>query len=237
MRRQGLFLRLLPHLAAFVVIALCVRLALWQSDRGQFKQDLLDDWADAPAVELDGSPQMPDRYARVRAQGQFDADRQILLDNQVRNMHSGVHVFTPFTPQGSSRIWLVNRGWQPFDRRSGHPPEYSTSAEPLVITGRTSDPPRVGLQIGSADALDAENWPNLMTYFDLDRIRDALGEEVAPQVILLDPDHPSHLTGDEWRPVTFGPDRHRAYAFQWSAIALAVFLIWLILTVRSLRSS
>jgi hypothetical protein len=36
---------------------------------------------------------------------------------------------------------------------------------------------------------------------------------VQDRVILLDPDHPAHLSGDEWQPVTFGPERHRAYAF------------------------
>jgi surfeit locus 1 family protein len=76
-----------------------------------------------------------------------------------------------------------------------------------------------------------------MTYYDTELIRQALGAEVAEEVLLLDPQHPAHLTGDEWRPVNMGSERHMGYAFQWVAIGTAVLLIWLILTYRSFRKS
>lgn len=230
--------QLIPHLAAFAVIGLCVKLAFWQADQAQYKRALIDSWADAPAVSLDAiSDNGGERYTRVSAHGRFDPNRHVLLDNQSHNFHAGVHVFTPFSPEGSERIWLVNRGWHPLERRDSALPPIETADITVSIHGRLSDPPRVGVQIGRAAPLDPEQWPNLMTYFDLDRIRSVLGEQVQDKVILLDPSHPAHLTGDPWQPVILGPERHRGYVFQWASIALAVFIIWLVLTIRSFRRS
>jgi len=234
-RKLPVWRRVLPHLAALVVLSACLKLALWQLERADYKDGLLDDWKNAPVVTLDhGDVPAPARYARVTASGHFDTERHVLLDNQVRNMNPGVHVFTPFSPTGSDRTWMVNRGWQPMPQRSS-PPEFDTAAGEVTIRGRFADPPRVGVEIGRAAALDPDHWPNLMTYFDLDNIRQVLGEQIQDQVILLDPDHPTHLSGDDWQPVTFGPERHRAYAFQWMTIGAVVFLIWLTLTIRSFR--
>ncbi len=225
----------IPHMVAMLVIVLCVNLALWQADRANDKEALLADWDDAASISLTATEIGElERYTRISAEGVFDPERHVLLDNQVRNMRPGVHVFTPFQPTGTDRIWMVNRGWQPMPQR-GIFPEFETPGGMHEIIGRLSDPPRVGVQIGSAEALDSQNWPNLMTYFEIERIREVFGSDLQDQVILLDPEHPAHLSGDEWQPVTFGPERHRAYAFQWISIAIAVLIIWLTLTIRSHR--
>src|SRR5699024_2910148 len=164
-----------------------------------------------------------------------DSSRHILLDNQMRGGQPGVHVFTPFQPEGTARSWLVNRGWYPLPSRQEALPKVDTPRGSLAISGRLANPPRVGLELGTARALDADHWPNLVTYLDLDRVETALGTRLADRVILLEPTHAAHLTGDEWRPVNFGPDRHHAYAWQWITMAVAVLLIWVTLTWRSLR--
>ena len=228
----------LPHLAAVVVLIGCARLSLWQLDRAEEKAELIRQWDSAATLELSAlqAGEMP-TYSEVAGRGHFDPERHIFLDHQVRTNHPGVHVFTPFMPEGSEQIILVNRGWQPWIRRSGHWPAFETPIEAVTIRGRISDAPRVGVQIGRAQPLDPEQWPNLMTYFDIERIRDVMGPEASSQVLLLDPEHSAHLTGDEWRLINMGPDKHRGYAFQWASIGLAVFLIWLILSLRSFRRS
>lgn len=130
---------------------------------------------------------------------------------------------------------MVNRGWQPWDRTAGRMPSFPTPTDSVAITARVSDAPRVGLQLGEAAELDASSWPNLMTYFDHQRIEDALGERLAEDVLLLDPDHPAHLSGDQWQRVNMGPERHIGYAFQWASIGLAIFLIWIALAYRKFR--
>lgn len=226
---------IIPHLAAILAIALCVRLAFWQLDRAEEKASLLSQWETAAAVSLtdDNDNALP-RYTRVSASGRFDPDRHIFLDNQIRNNHTGVHVFSLFEPADSDRLYLVNRGWQPWQRNSGRWPEFDTPATDIVLTGRINEPPRPGVRLGQAEPLDVENWPNLMTYLELDLVENALDRPVAEQIILLDPDHPAHLSGDPWALISMGPERHRGYAFQWASIAIALVVIWSILTLKNL---
>lgn len=226
--------RVIPHAAAVAALLACAQLALWQLDRAGQKQHMQEQWETAATAPL-GDVDRMDLFAQVSGTGRFDTDRHVLLDNQMRNNYPGVHVFTPFRLQGSEQIIMVNRGWQPWDRRSPEKLQLETPSDLVTIAGRVSDPPRVGLQIGDAAALDPQRWPNLMTYFDSDRIRDALGPEVGDRVLLLEPADPMHLTGDPWRLMNMGPERHIGYAFQWASIGLAILLIWLILTFRSLR--
>jgi len=227
----------LPHLAAMAVILMCLRLAAWQYDRADEKRDLLQSWEQAEAVGLSESVPAEIRYAQVRATGRFNASRQVLLDNQIRNGRAGVHVFTPFQPKGQITAWLVNRGWHALESRQGPLPRIEAPTQELTIRGRLVDPPRVGLQLGEARELDSAPWPQLVTYLEPKRVEAAVGNDLAERVILLEPAHPAHLTGDPWQPVNFGPDRHRAYAWQWLTMAAVVFLIWVGLTWRKLRKS
>ncbi len=227
----------LPHLVALIVIMACLRLAFWQLDRAEEKDIMLDQWEQAPAIQaaaLDAANPLP--YARLEGLGTFDADRHVLLDNQIRNNHPGVHVFSLFKPLDGGPLLMVNRGWQAWDRRQGQWPSFETPTEVVAISGRLSPPPRVGFQLGEAQALDPEQWPNLTTYFDLERLRAVFGSNLHDQVVLLEPKHALHMTGDEWRTVVMGPERHRGYAFQWFSIALAILLIWIFLTFRQLRN-
>ncbi|NBD95687.1 MAG: hypothetical protein GVY11_04330 [Gammaproteobacteria bacterium] len=236
-RSSSPIVRWLPHLAAVAVVFMCARLAVWQFDRADEKRRLLLAWEQAGAVALDEAASENARFVEVSARGRFDTDRQVLLDNQVRAGQTGVHVFTPFNQESSDRTWLVNRGWHALASRQGPLPEIEAPGGSLEISGRLTGPPRVGLQLGETRALEPDRWPNLVTYMDLDRVETALGGALADEVILLDPDHPAHLTGDEWQPVNFGPDRHRAYAYQWITMGIVVFLIWVALTWRNLRKS
>ncbi|MFP4207627.1 MAG: SURF1 family protein [Wenzhouxiangella sp.] len=226
----------LPHLAALACVLLCARLALWQVDRAELKEQRLAQWQDMPAIALDPE-RAPIRFSTITARGQFDQQRHVLLDNQIRNGQAGVHVFTPFRPESSNTIYMVNRGWLPWDRHNNTGPNFTTPSRAVEITARVSDAPRVGLKLGEAAALDPETWPNLMTYYDVERIRDVLGPTVADDILLLAPEHSAHLTGDAWQAVNMGPERHMGYAFQWLSIGLAVAILWLVLSLRKLRSS
>jgi len=229
--------RWLPHLAAVLVIVLCARLAAWQLDRADEKRQLVSAWEQAPRVPLSEAGTSPPAYLRVSGEGRFDSARHILLDNQIRAGQAGVHVFTPFRTDSDGPLWLVNRGWQPLPSRQGPLPAIETPGELMTLSGRLVEAPRVGRQLGQARELETDHWPQLVTYLDTGRVAAALEESTADRVVLLDPDHPAHLTGDAWQPLNFGPDRHLAYAWQWITMAVAVFLIWSVLTWRSIRKA
>jgi surfeit locus 1 family protein len=225
---------IVPHVVAAGLIVVCLQLSHWQTNRADEKASLIQQWANAPTLFAEDIGVLADAptYTKVSLTGRFDPERHILLDNQTRNNHPGVHVFVPFLLDGSDLIYLVNRGWQPWFRHLGQWPEYPTPTNTLTIQGRLSDPPRVGFQLGEAAPLDPSSWPNLMTYLDLGRIQTVLGPDVASRIILLDPEDPMHLSKDPWPSVNMGPDRHTAYAFQWLAIAVAILIIWIALSYR-----
>lgn len=224
---------LIPQIAAIIVLSLTVRLAFWQLDRAEEKEQRLARWDQSEPVILGDLPfdRIPD-LSIVTAAGRFDPDRHVLLDNQTRNNHPGVHVFSLFTPDNGSPPLLINRGWQPWLRTDDRWPEFETTRESIQVSGRLTGPPRTGLRLGEALPLDPEQWPNLMTYLELDRVREVFGPELADRILLLDPDHDQHLNGDAWPRVNMGPERHRGYAFQWAAISAAVLILWVGLTLR-----
>lgn len=224
----------IPHLAALCLVLVCFELAGWQQDRAAEKARLIEQWdqaldlsSNAP-VNLNSAP----LFSKITLEGELDQTRHVLLDNQTRNNHPGVHVLVPFYPAQSEHIILVNRGWQPWLRHSGEWPKYETPEGLITIQGRLSDPPKVGFQLGEVPPLNDQAWPNLMTYFDLSRIQEAFGPDVVSRIILLDPTSPHHLSKDPWPSVNMTPERHQAYAFQWLAIALAIGLIWASLSYR-----
>lgn len=236
-RIRPFLIQSIPHLVAGGLILVCIQLAFWQQERAAEKASLLSQWETAPILETPSPTELAQAplFAEVRLTGHWEPTRHILLDNQTRQNHPGVHVFVPFRLAESQMIYMVNRGWQPWYRVTDEWPEYDTPEGEQTIQGRLSAPPRVGLQIGEASPLDPNEWPNLMTYFDTHRIQAVFGPDVAERVILLEPTELAHLSGDPWPSVNMVPDRHLAYAFQWFAIALAILVIWIALTYRFYR--
>ncbi|NKI36047.1 SURF1 family protein [Wenzhouxiangella sp. XN79A] len=228
------FRALVPHLAAAAVVCGCVALMLWQIDRAEDKRQRLAEVAAAPTLTLSDVSAETAVPARVRSSGRFEADRQLLLDNQVHQRQPGVQVFTPWRGD-DGRLVLVNRGWAPWsDRRPPRPDPRPPAIQ--RIEGLLVAPPEVGLRLGAGSELDPDGWPNLVTYFDPEPLAGLYGPELLPQVIRLDPDHPAHLTGADWPVVTFGPERHLGYAFQWGLMAAVVVAIWSGLSWRAHRA-
>ncbi len=229
--------RIVPHSAALAVIMGSLALMAWQLERAEFKTELMQDWNSERVTALSTLGDQPALPQHVTAEGQLDFTRQVLLDNQVRDFQTGVHVFTPLIAE--DRIVLVNRGWAAWGNRTDPLPDpglmQPMSAINAQIRGVLNRPPGVGIQLGQAVPLQQDQWPNLMTYFDVEPLRQVFGPQLASYVIQLEPSHPEHLTGDEWTVVTFGPERHIGYAIQWAAIALVVFLIWVVLSIRQYR--
>jgi len=109
---------LLLTLATLVMLALCIRLGLWQYNKAESKQALqtqLGKRLAEPTVALPGKITDLEawRYKRVKFAGVYDTRYQVLLDNQVENTVAGYHVLTPMQVEGSELYVLVNRGWIP----------------------------------------------------------------------------------------------------------------------------
>lgn len=234
----------IPHLAAIAVIAACAWLALWQVERAGEKRDLIERWNDRAPVRLAALAQPYSLPQPITGVGIWDPNRQVLIDNRIRNQRTGVHVLTPFRT-ADGRLFLVNRGWADWPARSAQLPDPEVArlsvdngergGLAVEIEGVLNAPPGTGLRLGEVDIDGDQGWPLLVTYFDHAELSRLFGETLQPAVIQLDAVHPAHLTGEPWKVVTFGPDRHIGYAMTWTSIAIVVAAIWLALTIRQAR--
>lgn len=220
-------------LALLVLLPLFAYLGLWQWDKGQEKlarQAELDTRSHTLAVAMPGRPVSVEtlRHRRFAMQGEYDASRQILIDNRVYREQAGYHVITPLKLAGTDLGVLVNRGWVPAvpDRRQL--PAVPPPAGPVAITGVAVVPAERVFTLGPAPAAQWEPvWQNL----DLARFRSHASYPLQPVVIQLDPQAPGGYARDWPRPDE-RVERHLGYAMQWFGFALASLVIWLYFLVR-----
>lgn len=228
------------NVAAFGLFALICALGLarmgwWQLDRAVAKQALLDgidSAAAAPLVAFDvlGPTTDERRFRAVRVAGEFRADRQILLDNQVREGRPGVRAYVPFQLTAGRQVMLVDRGWLAWPDRAQGLPQVTLPSGQQYLEGVLLDPPGAGLRLGAAVA---GHWPLLVTRIDLPEIERHLGQPLL-DLVLEDRAAPR---AQSIRADMLPPERHRGYALQWFGLSLTVLLIYGVLAWRALRAA
>lgn len=226
---------------ALLAIALFSSLGRWQARRAVEKQQMLD----AAAQVLARRTAMPlaaaedtarrDGYDWAAGAGVFDERGPLWLDNQQRDGRAGVRVYRLFLPERSQRPLLVDMGWLPLppDRAM---PTVARPAGRVEVRGLLTPPPSPGLRLGDAIVRQGDGW--VLTRIDEEAIAAATGTPLAPapRVLRLDPVLPLGYERDlQLLANTLPPDKHRGYAVQWFALALAVLATALILTFRKVR--
>lgn len=211
-----------------LVAAALSSLALWQWQRAAEKERLLTrqearsqdaplDWEGVRRLGRD----VADRPVRLR--GHFDPSYRVALDNQMRGGKAGYHLYVLFRPEAGGDAVLVNTGWLPTDRDGGPavPAGAPTAGE---ITGWAVYPsafltvgePELTRGLWRAGRIDIADWS----------VR--WGVPLLPWVVRLAPEVPGGHARD-WRAgidMRMGPERHRAYAFQWAALTVAWCVCW-----------
>jgi surfeit locus 1 family protein len=205
--------------AAVVVFVL---LGFWQWHRGEYRSA---QWrafasADVPATEataatLEGLP----RFSHVFVRGQFDTQKQFLLDNISHAGAPGYEVLSILQLADGGRL-LVNRGWVPFTGFRERLPDIQLGGEGMQrIAGRLSNLPVAGIASGRQPPTGAGSWPRVTSFPSHAQLQQALGAQLLTPVLLLDADSgPGYLR--DWRPPGIPPERHYGYAVQWWAFAL-----------------
>ena len=222
--------RLVPTLAAAVMIALTVSLGNWQSRRAEEKkllQDLLEARAaEAPLTLTGGSGSAEQlRFRRVRARGSYVAGGQIFVDNRVHGGRAGFHVVTPLAIAGSQALLLVNRGWVARTAAYPAPPEVAVPVGEVTVEGLATVPPARVLEL-SADTVAGSVWQNLSVARYAAHVR----RDVLPVVLLASPPAPGLAA------VTETPDagiaKHREYSLTWYSLAVTLVALWVGLNLR-----
>jgi surfeit locus 1 family protein len=225
--------RPVPTVAAVLMIALTLSLGRWQLHRAEEKearQSLFDSHMSEAPLRLTGPVPSaePLLFRRVHAEGEWLADHQIYIDNQIHEGRAGFAVVTPLRLRGTSAVVLVNRGWTPRGSEYPRAPRIEVPAGPAAADGLAVTPPARFLEL-SKDTVMGDVWQNL----SIERVRQASKLDLLPVVILANPAAPGLQPFVE-RPDA-GAARHREYELTWFALAATTFVLWLALNMKRTR--
>ncbi|WP_299202374.1 SURF1 family protein [uncultured Amphritea sp.] len=215
---------------ALLLIPLLLWLGVWQLQRADEKQKLLDRWSSA-RTDL---TELPERESTepvgVSLHGQFISDVIYLLDNRTREGRTGYEVIVPFKPDTDANakhpVVLVNLGWLAASQYRDQLPDISLPSGSQSITGRLAIP-------SQAMQLSPDRWQEngrvRIQQLDMDRL--ALRHPgLYPAVIRIDKPLLSGLSVG-WPVVNMTPERHVGYAIQWFGLAIVLMggCSWLVL--------
>jgi len=216
-------------------VALFARLGVWQLDRARWKETLQQRYAVAavaPPIPFESVAAAPPAQAfpRVAVQGKYLADRVYLLDNPRHDALGGVQVFVPLALSGQSRLLLVDLGFLPGSGTGPAPSLPPLPANEVRLHGLYQPPPGSGLELGGNALASQTRWPKTTIYLDLDQVAQDLHRPLYPRVLSL---YAEPASGYQRKHAfdfsSMPPARHRAYAFQWFSLALAVLAIFVVL--------
>ena len=233
---------LLPTAAAVVVFGVLCGLGFWQLDRAAGKEARQAAFEARRAVVLGETALGGEalEFARVDLEGGYDPSRQFLQDNRTHRGRAGYYVLTPFRTADHGAV-LVNRGWVRAGGDRAVLPDVAAPGGRQRLRG-TVRLPREDLFVlgdtGYAGAgADADTgWPRVVQRVEIDAMQRSLGYPLAAWLVALDPNAP-HGYVREWKAAPgLTPDRHRGYAFQWFALAAALFAIWVAVNLKRPRT-
>jgi len=222
--------RLWWTVAAAAGIALTLALGQWQVGRAQYKEGLqsrYDLLGRQPVVSLGAGAADRDNLLlrRVEVRGTYAPKYTVFVDNRIYKHQPGFYVATPLRIAGSDRYVLVNRGWIAGPRDRSLPQVATPEGEQLVQGIAVAWSERY-LEL-STKVAEGNVWQNLV----YERYRQATGLEMQPFVL-----QQTHGADDglvrEWNRPDLGRNTHLAYAFQWYALSLAIFVYYLVTHVK-----
>lgn len=226
--------RFKPSLPVSIIVLLMLVILLslgtWQINRSEEKQQLLDSFAEAPSLprlqlNVLGQDWERHRYRKIELVGKYDANYQVLLENQIRHGKSGYMVMTPYYLSGEQGVVLINRGW--IEKSQSVLSAIEVSGELRSVSGLIDHPPSVGIRMGSLDEA-APGWPKALPYVDLEWLALQIGKQISPWIVLLDESEPSGFERD-WHPsVRMTPEKHQGYAVQWYSLAVALVFLFVV---------
>ena len=217
------------------MLAILIRLGFWQLSRAEEKREWLANQTAMMQKELQPIAELLAknnalRYRRVIAEGHYDVQHQILLDNQIHNGKVGYFVLTPFILVDEDKTILVNRGWLLMNKDRNQLPEvdFIPSTEKISIIGVLNHFPQVGLVLEGADE-PGKGWPSVVQIINQHKMSQKLQQPIIDFQLQLSADQPYGYVR-EWQVHTrMPPEKHTAYAFQWFALAvtLTLLILWI----------
>ena len=225
-------IRWVPLLLFIVVFSLLLRLGFWQLSRADEKEMFLTTQAqrllDKPIPLAELLKEQDRRYRPVLLKGHYDVNHQLLVDNQINKGKLGGFVMTPFILSDGSGVVLVNRGWVAMDKTRKQLPDVkmATNHSEISLVGVINEFPSVGLVLKGADE-PSKGWPSSVQIINIDKLALKFKYSFYPFQVQLRKDQANGYLR-QWKINTrMPPEKHRAYAFQWFALAATLFFLTL----------
>ncbi len=194
-------------------------LGLWQIERGQNKQEVLDLFAEGIKAEPSTLSSQSQKWQRVNARGTLDGTRQIYIDNVVHKGRVGFKVLTPLKIDGEDRPILVDRGWIEKNANISVLPDISLSQKKIEVSGLLVKP-ELGFVL--SDNLITASWPKISQTQSLDYITKEYKEEIYPFILVAEPTYDDALTYMDVIPTNMPAVKHYGYALQWFSMFIVL---------------
>lgn len=213
-----------------IVLTLLLRLGFWQLDRAEEKKWMVA----AQAYQAKQRPLhwnttsiAPKQYQRLTVEGHY-LSTHLLLDNQYDRHQWGYHVLSPFL-LNDHRIVMVDRGWVAGPITRQIVPKVITPIETIYLSGEAYYPSRKTWVLGAA--YEKKDETIILEQINIQLISQLLHKSVSPFIIRLGKNE-AHGYLREWTIIAMPPQRHYAYALQWFAMAVVVFILFIALNLK-----
>jgi len=229
--------RLLPTLAAVLLLPLFISAGQWQWNKATLKGNLqkdLDARGAEPPIQIPTTLVDPQslRFRKVVARGHYEAQYQLLIDNRIHREQAGYHVITPLRLEGSDTRLLVNRGWVPALAEHHLVPQIATPTGIVEVSGTAVVPSSRFFTLGVDDVSNKTEWQSVWQNLDLGRFGKAVDFPLQPVVIELDAASTAGGFVREWRRPDERLETHLGYALQWWSFAATTVVVWLVVNFR-----
>lgn len=230
---------IIPTIITLLILPVLLRLGFWQLERADEKRDLIESFKqqnESGPLLIKDSIILGEKlnYRNSQVEGTYNSTKLIFIDNKIHQGQSGVYVLTPFKLKDSDYSILVNRGWVPMVADRSSLPEITTTTNSLILSGKikmlTEKPFMIGEQFQSN-----QGWPALMQWLNVEYIAKKSGLKLLPYIFLLDEKEQSGYIRN-WKPVVMLPEKSTSYAVQWFSLALALFIIYVVVNLKNIKS-
>lgn len=215
-------------LASAIFFPILIYLGLWQLGRAEEKQTILDEWyiqQALPPVIVKRLDALKAENNSIQLKGHFDQTQYWLFENRFFKGKLGYEVLMVLTTETGERI-LVNRGWVPASAYREELPVFATPDYVLSVQGILKDPADYKMLKDKGEFADA--WPKRIVEINLSTMSEHYGEILHPKLLKLNLESEGALAVTNEKPINMTPAKHRAYAFQWFALAFALCILWLV---------
>jgi surfeit locus 1 family protein len=228
--------RLIPGLAVLAMLALFIHLGLWQDGKAgqvEAQRALYKARSEHPPIQIGTDRVVPETlvYAQGAVRGEYEAEKQFYVDNQVEGGRPGVHVITPLRIDGGDTRILVNRGWLAWEDRRA-PPRFKSPDGTVELTGIIVAP---GKQKYLLMPERQEAWPELWSSLDIERYAKATAHPVQPVILQLTSAGSDDGLLRNWPQPEDKVSMHKGYALQWFGMAMALVGFYFVASFRKMK--